>query len=226
MKPLPDIPAAVREEAERIAARDPKAGSIAHRLVTDPRMVGVWKHLRGLKTRPDIWEPPPADTAEAAMVLVLQSCCHGGLIIDTVAELREARDGFKEQARRLCGEAHTLRERKNTVGRTVDQKDEHVTALFKAAKWCEEEAAILHKRAERAGRWVLRRGSKWNDEKNTIGIAELVAGRMDLLYGESLYSVTATIVNVVTGHQPNKKGGGEVLATHVRDWLKALRDKD
>ena len=42
-KPLFDIPAVVREEAERIAAEDAERGRIARLLVTDRRMTAVWR---------------------------------------------------------------------------------------------------------------------------------------------------------------------------------------
>ena len=226
MKPLPNIPAAVREEAERFIAKGNEPGRIARLLITDSRMVAVWRRLRRLKPRPDLWErqeSPPADKAEAAMVLVLSSCCLGGFVIDTVAEMHEARDSLGDQAKRLRQEATRLHEHGIYSERQADEVEVQVAALTRVAEWCEKGAAILHEGAIVRDGGVIQRDKGWRDE---MGKAEAVAGTMKLLYGRPLYGTVATIVNVITGSLPDENGGGIVLATHVRDWLKAIGTED
>jgi hypothetical protein len=215
------LPKAIAEEARRVNKDHHGYKSIIGRLVNDERMKSVWAELQKHDPCGPVFKHLESDATLPKTDLALRwvframyidGTCYEANLVATAAELRKRQILYQEQAARLRREAEEIR--RDYCGPHHDAQKQ-AADLDQVAAWRESNAEMLGRLRPKIP--LIERDKGWRRE---MTLAYVIADTLQRFYGKPLYGTIATIINVIAERRPGRSGGGIVLATHVRDWLK------
>jgi hypothetical protein len=191
------------------------AAQIKIRLATNERMKAVWRELRKHKPIGELWpkqsDDPAVSDCDIALGMVFYKTYWFADIATAMVTIRGYQEwisAHRSQAERLQREADELRRRwRHDLHADLIA---HVTAIERAAEWCEREAAGWET-ALSAGSVIQRDHGK----RLAHGLCRNLTKVFILLYGKRLRGTVATLASVALAQV--------VTVANVRDWTQDMR---